>query len=107
MLPPCHRTLHMKILRAQYVTILWRRAVTACPGENLSPLDCGWYVNKDYLLVLKWCEGSLLQETIFKCEIDAENVNESDQVDDKGDETDESDDEAWSEDSDSDGEVDS
>ena len=98
----------MKILRAQYVTILWRRAVTACPGDNLSPLDYGWYVNRDDdLLVPKQYEGPAIPETLFRCdnEVGVEDINESDQMDEEDEETDilESDDEAWSEESDSDG----
>ena len=41
LLPPCLRTLEMKVLRTRYVTTLWTYARTASPGSEMSPEDYG------------------------------------------------------------------
>jgi len=107
LLPPSRRTLEMMIRRTQYVTALWTRAMTASPGDGLSPTNYGWSVS-DNLLKPTWYEGPAIPDSLFMNDSNyAENMEfESDSESDLEVETinelvSDSDGEAWSEDSDS------
>ena len=107
LLPPSRRTLEMKIRRTQYVTALWTHAMTASPGDGLSPTDYGWSAS-DNLLKPIWYEGPAIPDTLF-----TNGSNNTEDMDVEGDSETESevesisglvsdsDGEAWSEDSDS------
>ena len=66
LLPPCRRTLAMKIRRTQYVTSIWTRAATANPSEGMMPVDYGWAVDaSDNILKPVWFEGSAIPDDLF------------------------------------------
>ena len=112
LLPPSRPTLEMKVRRAQYVAALWTHAVTASPGDGLSPTDYGWCV-KDNLLKPTWFEGPAIPDTLFTDGSNDEDLEVEDMEVDDGDSDSELDEEtvdglvstadgeAWSEDSDS------
>ena len=107
LLPPCRRTLQMKIRRAQYVSAIWTRATEAYPADGISPTDYGWYV-KDGTLVPSWFECPAIPDKLFASDIEALEVDSNGEdmdeeiVDEQVNTSDMSDDEPWSEDSDSD-----
>ncbi|KAG1684928.1 hypothetical protein GQR58_009264 [Nymphon striatum] len=114
LLPPSRRTLQMKVLRAQYVAILWKNAATASPGNGLSPIEYGWSVNDNVLQPI-WFQGASVPDTLFSnstaVEVDSDksiitgNKAECDLEALSLDELGDSDDRPWSEDSDSGQEV--
>ncbi|XP_041481075.1 uncharacterized protein LOC121428475 [Lytechinus variegatus] len=101
LLPPCRRTLEMKVRRTMYVARLWMRAVTSFPCENLSPIDHGWAV-EDNILAPLWFEGPAIPEKLMFAGQSTEDLEQSE---DDGESSEDSmintDDEAWSEQSDS------
>ena len=99
LLPPCRRTLHMKVLRTQYVTSIWKRAITTTPGEGISPTDYGWCL-KDGLLSSVWYEGQAIPDNLFETPMEIESENNNSDADNT-ENADDTDDDAWSEDSDS------
>lgn len=108
LLPPCRRSLHMKLKRAKYVAILWTHASSASPGNNLSPADYGWYMNKE-LLQPKWFDGPAIPVSLFKDDEEEEEKEEEEKSlsirdtssdEEEASEMETSDDKAWSEDSD-------
>ena len=121
LLPPSRRTLDKKLKRAHYVTILWSHANLSCPDQDLSPTDYGWSANGN-LLQPVWFDGPALPDALFT---DRENNNDdSNDAFSDSDETtfvssteyvdvdtdgcvsaDPSDEDAWSEDSDMDSDV--
>lgn len=104
MLPPCRQTLEMKIQRSQYVATLWMRAMTAAPGQGISPIDYGWSV-EDKCLKPTWFEGPAIPRSLFTDGSDdgAEGIGiQSDdesgtEVGTSDEQVSDSDDEAWSE----------
>ena len=72
LLPPSRRSLHMHLLRAQYVTILWSRASSPCPADGLSPQENGWCKNNDILQPL-WFQGPALPDTFLMTELEEDN----------------------------------
>ena len=112
LLPPCRRTLQKKLQRAHYVTVLWNRADTAYPGQDLSPTDYGWSADGT-LLFPTWFEGPAIPDVLFgtgsnnnkEAQSDRNHAKRPIDHDMEGDEISEdevSDDEPWSEDSESD-----
>ena len=64
LLPPCLRTLEMKVLRTRYVTTLWTYARTASPCSEMSPEDYGWCMN-DNILEPVWFKGPAIPDNLF------------------------------------------
>ena len=105
LLPPCHDTLEMKVKRTQFVTLMWKRAVTPYPGDGLSPIDYGWHLS-DNLLKPTWFKGPVFPSCLFQNE--SSDVDETEvecDTETKMDDGDieelvnDSDDDMWSEDS--------
>jgi hypothetical protein len=46
-LPPCAKTLHNHIKRAQYVARMWRRANETNPTDDACPTDYGWKLSQN------------------------------------------------------------
>ena len=94
LLPPCQRTLDMKVQRTKYVTTLWTEARTARPAAGMLPVEYGWHMDNGILEPI-WFKGPAMPDNLFE--------NDSSEIDNE-DETEEiyneSDDEAWSDDSD-------
>lgn len=120
LLPPCRRTVDKKLQRAHYVTILWNHANLECPDQGLSPTDYGWAANGN-LLQPVWFDEPAIPDVLFsdRCnsndnsndaciDSDETTILDSTDVDVDADDYihhDPSDDEAWSEDSDTDSDV--
>ena len=64
LLPPCLRSLEMKIRHIMYVARLWMCAWRAFPGENLSPADYGWALEEN-VAVRVWFEGPAIPDKLF------------------------------------------
>lgn len=108
LLLPSRRSLHMHLLRAHYVSIMWSRASSPFPADGLSPLENGW-CRKNYIPQPVWFNGSALPDSLFREEsnegnndvidMEKETVAESDNEFSAQFELSDSDDEPWSEDS--------
>ena len=113
LLPPCRKSLEMKIKRTRYVAIIiWSRAVTPLPGDGLSPIEYGWHV-KDNLLQPFWFEGTAVPHSLFSTENenmekveheDSEHLSDMSDTKHSDETLSDSDGGAWSEDSNSDDE---
>ena len=100
LLPPSHTSLKMKLLRAQYVTILWMSASSAYPTDGMSPTDYGWLL-QDGILQPHWFDGPAIPESVFTNDNDADaNVVHNEPDVDADSSADESDAEAWTSDDD-------
>ena len=67
LLPPCSKTVHNKMLRAQYVSIVWGNAESAYPESGLNPCDYGWNIkNGSYIPV--WFSGPAEPNNLFEDE---------------------------------------
>lgn len=64
LLPPCRRTLEIKVRRTQYVTSLWLHAGMASPGNSLSPTDFGWTVENNLMTPI-WFDGPVIPDRLF------------------------------------------
>ena len=73
LLPPCRIVLKEKIRRSQFVAMLWTRADSSNPLENLSPLDYGWVREEEKLIPL-WYEGDTLPKTLSDSVEETEDV---------------------------------
>lgn len=58
LLPPCADTLHQKLRRAHFVSIIWGNADSPQPGHGLDPLHYGWK-EKDGCYMPNWFIGWL------------------------------------------------
>ena len=63
LLPPCSKTLKMKLKRAQYVTKIWCNADLITPNENLDVLSYGWQRDGNSLNPI-WYSGNCLPSEI-------------------------------------------
>ena len=99
LLPPCAKTLKMKLLRSQYVARLWANATNAFPTAGMSPCDYGWALDSELRLTPQWFEGKELPDDPFQKpnEETGPLTNVEEEVDDSCES-----DGPWSEDSDSD-----
>lgn len=57
-IPPCKSELYQQLLRAHYISSLWRNAYKKQP-TNLDPLEYGW-IEQDNTYAFKWFEGDQL-----------------------------------------------
>ena len=48
LLPPWAKTVHNKMQRAHYISIIWGNADSAHPGNGLDPLNYGWKEKNGY-----------------------------------------------------------
>ena len=48
LLPPCAKTVHNKMQRAHFISILWGNADSAHSGNGLDPLNYGWKEKNGY-----------------------------------------------------------
>ena len=48
LLPPCAKTVHNKMQREHFISILWGNANSAHPGHGLDPLNYRWKENNCY-----------------------------------------------------------
>lgn len=109
MLPPCRKTLEMKIRRAQYVAMLWTNAAMTEPTAELIACEYGWEKDNEGILQPIWFEGPELPDCLFGDTSVGEIVSPANQEQDQRDcDEMQSDNEAdlWSGDSESDSEDD-
>ena len=99
LLPPCQKTLEMKILRTKYVTTLWTEARTASPATGMVPINYGWHMDNGILEPI-WFKGPTMPDNLFVNDKKLDNEAEAEKI------CDESDDEPWSDYSDVDDESD-
>ena len=83
LLPPCQKALQMHILRANYQTLIWKRANEAYPDIPL-PAGHGWRMN-DGVLSINWFEGDLLPKELTDVLVSNETAVE--EYDDSEDDT--------------------
>ena len=104
LLPPCAKTVHNKLRRAHFISILWGNADSPHPGHDLDPLNYGW-VNNDGYYTPDWFSGHAVPAGIFQEDEGEDNSVEDDQADAaiEFDDVDES--EALSDDSESEAET--
>ena len=97
----------MKIRRANYVTMLWNRATTTHPSYRLSPCDHWWSLDEKGRLRPTWFEGPAIPNDLNKRapERDDDSTPECNQMDSHMLNSQNSTN-AWSEDSDSDEDID-
>ncbi|RVE48990.1 hypothetical protein evm_006348 [Chilo suppressalis] len=62
-LPPCKAELHQQLLRAQYVTSIWRNAHLRFPS-NLEPTEHGWQLKEDKL-DFYWFDGDCMPQLVI------------------------------------------
>ena len=65
LLPPCKRSLCVKLRRSKYVTILWKHASSAAPGHHSTPSDYGWIIRNE-VLQPHWFDGPAIPRNLFK-----------------------------------------
>ena len=106
LLPPCKRSLEMKLRRSKYVAILWTQASSAYPMRHLSPVDYGWFLNNEQLQP-NWFEGTAIPSSIFRNVEKEENtkVIEHSVHEEEASDIEISDEEPWSEDSSDDSDL--
>ena len=99
LLPPCKRSLCMKLRRSQYVTILRKHASSAAPGHHLTPSDYDCIIGNE-VLQAHWFNGPAIPSNLFKDNKEG-NLNEIKATLDEQEasEADISDQESWSKDS--------
>ena len=101
LLPPCRKTLQMKIRRAQYVAMLWNNASTAAPMTGHSPCDYGWSLDDKGRLLPKWFEGSEIPDNLLKRSTEEDmSSGDEERLPDSEEELSDSETDAWSEDED-------
>ena len=64
LLPPCHKVMKNKIMRAQYVSQMWARASSKIPAEGLCPSQYGWLKDEGKWKI-QWYHGPALPENIL------------------------------------------
>ena len=62
LLPPCRKSLMMKLRRTNFITIMWTSATEANPIAGLSATDYGWSL-EGQMLKPQWFEGQQFQAT--------------------------------------------
>lgn len=62
-LPPCKVELHQHLLRAQYITSIWRNSDLKYP-TSLSPSRNGWQLQDDKY-EFYWFEGDCMPASVF------------------------------------------
>lgn len=65
LLPPCANTVHNKLRRAHFISILWGSADSPHPGHGLDPLNFGWK-EKNGFYVPEWFVGPALPDNLFQ-----------------------------------------
>ncbi|CAL4180456.1 unnamed protein product, partial [Meganyctiphanes norvegica] len=65
LLPPCLKTVHKKIQRAHYVSILWGNADSPYPGHGLDPVNYGWILRNGYYAP-DWFSGPSISNDLFQ-----------------------------------------
>lgn len=79
-LPLCAKTVHKRLQRANYVSIIWGKADLAHPRDGLDPLNYGWK-EKHGCYIPEWFMGPALPDVLFKevkCKEEVEDDHESD-----------------------------
>ena len=61
-LPPCNKTLSNHVKRAQFVSMMWKRADQTDPTGEANPTDYGWKENNNRLEP-DWFQGRSVPET--------------------------------------------
>ena len=57
LLPPCSKVVKKHIQRTKYVSLLWNNATKSSPTEGRAPVDFGWELSAEGLLVPSWYDG--------------------------------------------------
>lgn len=73
-LPPCKSELHQQLLRAAYITSVWKNAHLT-DSTNLQPVEHGWF-EKEGKYSFIWFESAQLPEFINDVVLQPENVND-------------------------------
>lgn len=73
LLPPCERSLLNHIKRANYQTMIWRRASQAHP-QLPCPEDNGWKRSDSGQLQINWCDGDMFPNEIVDILSEEENT---------------------------------
>lgn len=73
LLPPCAKTVHNKLQRAHFISILWGNADSAHPGLGLDPLNYGWKENNGYYTP-DWYLGHAMPDYLFQEEEREEDI---------------------------------
>ena len=74
LLPPCAKTVHKKLLRAHFISIIWGNASSAKPADGLNPLDYGWKEDNGKF-VPDWYTGPAMPDELFEGDIIELNEN--------------------------------
>ena len=83
LLPPCAKTVHNKMQRSHFISILWGNADSAHPSHSLDPLNYRWKEKHGYNTP-DWFLGPALPDYIFyegEREEDSIKNHQSDQSD--------------------------
>jgi hypothetical protein len=62
MLPPCRSTLRLHILRANYVSLIWKSSHQPFPNIP-SPIGLGWQLSEG-AIAIQWTEGDILPQQL-------------------------------------------
>jgi hypothetical protein len=65
LLPPCAKTVHNKLRRAHFITIIWGQADSPHPGLGLDPLNYGWKDKNGYYTP-DWFLGPAVPDELFQ-----------------------------------------
>ena len=87
LLPPCKKSLHMHIERANYQARLWRLAHTNTPDVP-GPVGHGWCKNTDSTLSCQWFRGNCMPQYLIDLlddGRDASNISDDDDTDEDRD----------------------
>lgn len=107
LLPPCAKTVHKKLQRAHFISVLWGNADLPHPGNGLDPLQYGWK-DKNGCYTPDWFSGPSIPDDLFEEGSDDSVEDQSGQPDEAiaFDNADDSNSElAWSDDSESETEI--
>ena len=100
-LPPCEKTLLNHIKRAQYVARMWKRADETNPTRNASPTDYGWKLSQN-CFEPDWFQGISIPQSLTRTLTSPADANGG-EITSSDDE--EPEDDAWSENCDSDDDL--
>ena len=108
LLPPCTKTVHKKLHRTHFLSILWGNADSPYPGEGLDPLKFGWEQINGYYAP-EWFSGPAFPNELFQereQDDTMEDIQSNESNDIEFDDTDDSSSElSWSDDPESETDV--